>query len=136
MEDCIFCKIINGEIPSLKIYEDENTFVFLDVAKDVDGHIIVVPKKHFKNILDCDEETLCNLMKTVKKVSNHLVDDCGYEGVNLLNANEECSGQSVPHFHIHIIPRKNNDNIDAWPKFPGAKIPLEEMYKRLMVNHQ
>ena len=111
--DCVFCKIISGDIPSFKIYEDEYTLAFMDIAKDVDGHIVVIPKAHIKSILDCDVGTLNHLMFTVKKIANHLVDNCGYDGVNLLNASDESAGQSVPHFHIHIIPRKNNDGIDA-----------------------
>ena len=70
-------------------------------------------------------------MLTVKQVSNHLVDNCGYNGVNLLNASDESAGQSVPHFHIHIIPRKNKDHIDAWPHFDGAKTEREEIFKRI-----
>lgn len=75
MEDCIFCKIIRDRA-IMKIYEDNWTIAFMDKANDVDGHIIVVPKKHVKNILDCDEETLCKVISTVKKISNHLVDKC------------------------------------------------------------
>lgn len=112
MDDCIFCKIIRSD-SMMKVYEDDWTVAFMDVAKDVDGHILVIPKKHVKNILDCDVDTLSRVMNTVKRVSNHLVDKCGYEGVNLLNASDESAGQSVPHFHIHIIPRKINDEIDA-----------------------
>ena len=73
MEDCIFCKIIKGEIPCYKIYEDEYTFAFLDIAGDVDGHTLVIPKKHCKNILDCDEKTLEYVMKTVQKISKHFL---------------------------------------------------------------
>lgn len=131
MRDCIFCKIADGSVPSMKIYEDEHTFSLMDVAKDVDGHILVIPKAHKKNILDCDEETFISLMKTVKRISNHLIDKCGYEGVNLLNASGESAGQSVPHFHIHIIPRRKNDGIDAWPKFEGAKEEITEIWKKL-----
>ncbi len=131
MSDCIFCKIISGDIPSRKVFEDEWTFAFMDVAKDVDGHILVVPKTHAKNILDCDEETLAHVMNTVKRISNHLVDHCGYAGVNLLNASDECAGQSVPHFHIHIIPRKPSDGIDAWPHFSGAKQEIEDIFNAI-----
>lgn len=132
--DCIFCKIVNGDIPSLKVYEDENTMVFMDIAKDVDGHMVAIPKKHIKNILDCDEDTLNHLMGTVKKVANYCVDECGYEGVNLLNANDESAGQSVPHFHIHIIPRQSNDNVDAWPKFDGANREIKEIYNKIRIK--
>lgn len=132
--DCIFCNIANGKIPSLKVYEDEYTMVFMDIAKDVDGHMVAIPKKHIKNILDCDTDTLGYLMSTVKKVANYCVDECGYEGVNLLNASDESAGQSVPHFHIHIIPRKSNDNVDAWPKFDGAHYETEEIYKKIRMD--
>ena len=134
MSDCIFCKIISGEIPSRKIFADEWTYAFMDVAQDVDGHILVVPKAHRKNILDCDEETLAQLMRTVKKISNHLTEKCRYNGVNLLNASDESAGQSVPHFHIHIIPRKTGDGIDAWPHFDGAKQDAEEVFNSVKMQ--
>ncbi len=131
MEDCIFCKIASGEIKGLRIFENDETLAFMDIAKDVDGHILVIPKKHCKNILDCDLETLNAVAKTVKTVSNHLTENCGYEGVNLLNASDESAGQSVAHFHIHIIPRNTNDGIDGWPKFTGAKEELESVFEKL-----
>lgn len=137
MAECIFCKIISGEIPSRIVFEDEWTLAFMDVAGDVDGHILVVPKEHRKNILDCDDETLAHLMKTVKRISGHLVADCGYNGVNLLNASDESAGQSVPHFHIHIIPRKAEDGIDAWPHFVGAKQSIEEVFGKIrLINEE
>ena len=132
--NCVFCRIIKGELNSFKIYEDEHTLVFMDIAKDVDGHMLAIPKKHVKSILDCDNEYLNHLMATVKKVCNHLVDNCGYDGVNLLNASDESAGQSVPHFHVHIIPRKNNDGIDAWPKFNGATEEIEELFNKLKMQ--
>lgn len=134
MKDCLFCKIIRGELPSMKVFEDEYTLAFMDIAKDVDGHILVVPKRHYKNILDCDSVTLGNVMDTVKRISNHLTENCGYEGVNLLNASDESAGQSVPHFHIHIIPRKRNDGIDAWPVFNGAESGIEEIYDKIVMD--
>ena len=96
---------------------------------------MVIPKKHVKNILDCDDLTLSQLMCTVKKVANHLKNNCGYDGVNLLNASDESAGQTVPHFHIHIIPRKRDDGVDAWPKFNGAKEELDETLARLKMNY-
>lgn len=134
MKECIFCKIICGDIPSMKVYEDDYTLAFMDIAKDVDGHIVVVPKKHIKSILDCDIFTLNSIMSTVKIISNHLVEHCGYDGVNLLNASEESAGQSVPHFHIHIIPRNTDDGIDAWPKFEGAKNEIEETFQKITLQ--
>ena len=132
--DCLFCKIVNGDIPSFKVYEDEYTVVFMDIANDVDGHMLAIPKKHVKCILDCDTETLHHLMEAVKKVANHCVDNCGYHGVNLLNASDESAGQSVPHFHIHIIPRKSGDGVDAWPKFDGTNHEMEELFQKLRIR--
>lgn len=134
MNDCIFCKILKGELPCMKIYEDERTMAFLDIAKDVDGHILVIPKKHVTNILDADGETLSHVMNTVKKIGAHLTENCGYEGMNVLNANNECSGQTVFHLHIHVIPRKHGDGVAGFPKFAGAEIPLEEMCERLKMD--
>ncbi len=132
--DCIFCKIVNRDAPSLTVYEDEHTMVFMDIAKDVDGHMIAIPKKHIKNILDCDTDSLNHLMLTVKKIADHCVSECGYDGVNLLNASDESAGQSVPHFHIHIIPRKINDNLDTWPKFDGARHEIETVFQKIKFN--
>ena len=132
--DCVFCKIVSGDIPSFKVYEDAYTLVFMDIAKDVDGHMVAIPKNHVKSILDCDSKTLGHLMASVKKVANHCIDVCGYDGVNLLNASDESAGQSVPHFHIHIIPRRSGDNIDAWPKFEGAYHEIGELFQKLRIS--
>ena len=134
MDDCIFCKIIKGEIPSYKIYEDENTYAFLDIAGDVDGHTLVIPKKHCTNILDCDSKTLGFVMDTVKKISNHYVNNCGYNGVNIINANDKSAQQSVFHLHFHIIPRKNEDGIDCFPHFGGAKFDIKEIHQKLKID--
>lgn len=134
MSECIFCKIASGEIQGMRVYEDVETLAFMDLAKDVDGHVLVIPKKHCKNILDCDAETLSAVMNTVKKVSMHLTEKCGYDGVNLLNASDESAGQSMPHFHIHIIPRRKNDGIDAWPAFTGAKEEIADVFERIRMQ--
>lgn len=131
MNHCLFCEINNGNIPCYKIYEDRETLVFLDVAEDVDGHMLAVPKKHCAGILDCDADTLHALKNTVKKVSEHIVNHCGYDGVNLLHAAGSSAGQSVGHFHIHIIPRKSGDGINAWPTMEHHQNTLEEMQKLL-----
>ncbi len=129
--DCVFCKIASGELPCMKVYEDAHSLVFMDIAQDVDGHMLAIPKRHVGSILDCDAETLSHLAAAVKVVSDHCVGHCGYDGVNFLNASGESAGQSVPHFHIHIIPRKRGDGVDAWPKFGGAKTDLTELWKQL-----
>ena len=128
---CIFCEIIKGNIPSMKVYEDDHSLVFMDIANDVDGHMLAIPKNHCKNVLDCDEENLAHVMHAIKVVADYLVKDCGYEGVNLLNASDECAGQTVFHLHFHIIPRKKDDGINSFPTYTGGKLGVESMYKRL-----
>ena len=75
MSNCVFCRIASGEIQGLRVYEDAETLAFMDIAKDVDGHVLVIPKKHCKNILYCDQDLLNSVMKTVKKVSQHLTEN-------------------------------------------------------------
>lgn len=136
MNNCLFCRILKGEIPCFKIYEDHETLVFLDPAQDVDGHMIAIPKEHCSSILDCSEKSLKSLFKTIQVVSNHIVDNCSHNGVNLLNASGKCAGQSIHHFHMHIIPRKEHDGIDAWPSMNNHKRTLEEMQKELDMRSQ
>jgi histidine triad (HIT) family protein len=132
--DCLFCKIIKGEIPSYKIYEDEYTYAFLDIANDMDGHTVVVSKKHVNNILDCDNETLFHVMETVKKIANHYVNECKYDGVNILNNNNEAAEQSVMHFHIHLIPRKNDDDFKVFPNNKNCKLTIEQAYEKFKME--
>ena len=133
MDDCIFCKIASGEIQGLRICEDDETLAFMDLAKDYDGHILVIPKKHYRYLTDCPEEVVCRVSSMVRRVSKHLTEDCGYDGNDLLSANSPVS-QSLPHFHVHIIPRKIGDglgNPGEWPAPKGATEDVRVMYERL-----
>lgn len=134
MKDCIFCKIIKGEIPSYKIYEDKWTYSFLDISNDGNGHILVIPKKHCENILDCDIETLSHVTETIKKISNHLVENCGFSGVNILNASGADAQQSVFHLHFHILPRLKDDKINAFPKLKERKESPEELCEKIKIK--
>ncbi len=109
MKDCIFCKIVNGEIPCYKIYEDDFVLGFLDIANDAYGHTLIIPKKHYDTMMTCDNTTLSRVMEAVKKIGNHYVEDCGFDGWNILNNTGEDAGQSVMHMHIHLVPRKKDD---------------------------
>ena len=129
MKDCIFCKIVKGEIPCYKIYEDKHTLAFLDIENDANGHTLVIPKKHVDNVLGSDDKTLSRVMKTVKKVANHYVENCGFDGVNLFNINE-----LIPHLHFHIIPRKKGDGINTSPSLPKNKKSLEEICEKLRMK--
>ena len=131
MKDCLFCKIVKGEIPSYKIYEDENVYAFLDVANDVYGHTLVVPKKHYENLMDCPDRTLGKIMASVKKIGNHFVNDCGFEGYNTFNNNGKSAEQAIMHLHFHIYPRKTNDGIKISQDFGKQEKSLEEISKEL-----
>lgn len=131
MNDCIFCKIINGDIPSYKIYENDKVFAFLDIACDAYGHTLVVPKKHCVNVLDCDKEYLDAVIEAVQLISRHYVDDCGFDGVNVFNASGKAAEQSVFHLHFHIIPRKSDDGLNMWPLSGKTDLDLAEIGKKL-----
>jgi len=115
MNNCLFCKIVSGEIPCNKIYEDKNFLAFLDINPVNKGHTLVIPKKHSKNILDIDKETLKNLMVVVQKLSKQIKTALKSDGINIIINNEPTAGQVIFHTHIHIIPRFNSDNIKHWP---------------------
>lgn len=134
MSDCIFCKIVNGEIPSLRIYEDDEVYAFLDIARDSYGHTLVIPKKHCVNVLDCDEKTLDVLMRAVRKIARHYTQNCGFDGVNLMNASGLAAQQSVFHLHFHIVPRKNGDGLNTWPLNEKYEMDLEQIQRELRVN--
>lgn len=133
-DNCIFCKIIKGEIPSYKIYEDEHVFAFLDIADDVDGHTLVIPKKHYESIIDIPESDFLSLSKAVKKLASHFVTACGYSGINILQANGKSAGQSVFHLHFHIFPRNTNDGATMWPHNKVATKSLEDMQTKLQLK--
>jgi len=109
---CIFCKIIAGEIPSYKVYEDEKVLAMLDISQATIGHTLVLPKAHFEDIHEIDADTLSHLFKVVKKISDHYHDVLpGMKGINILNNNGEAAGQTVKHYHVHILPRYEDDDL-------------------------
>ena len=130
-QDCLFCKIIKGEIPSYKIYEDKYCFAFLDIAGDYEGHTLVVPKSHTESLLTANYETLTACACVCQKIARHYVQNCGYEGVNILTNANECAEQSVMHLHYHIIPRKNKDNLKIYPTRKNQGYDLEKLCEKL-----
>ncbi|MCF7923947.1 MAG: HIT family protein [Candidatus Izimaplasma sp.] len=107
--DCIFCKIIKGDIPSYKVYEDENVVAFLDISQITKGHTLIVPKKHVKNVYEMDESLASKVFVAVPKIANAIKKTYNPIGLNVINNNEK-PHQSVDHFHIHLIPRYSDDN--------------------------
>lgn len=108
--DCIFCKIIEGEIPSYKVYEDEYVLAFLDITQGTLGHTLVIPKKHYRNVYDVDEDTIATVFKVVPMLANALKRAFDPIGLNIVNNNDEPL-QSVFHFHVHLIPRYDHDGM-------------------------
>lgn len=131
--DCIFCKIIKGEIPCEKIYEDSKTLAFLDIspASPRGGHVLVMPKKHYELISDISDEDLCYLSKTVKKISKALL-KYG-PGLNIIQNNKKIAGQFVPHVHFHLIPRFENDGIliEKWQTHKYKDNEMQEISKKI-----
>ena len=107
--DCIFCKLANGVFPTNFIYEDEDFKVILDANPATKGHSLILPKKHFKNILDADEEILKKALPLAKKLSNKLIEVLKCDGVNVLQNNNKAAGQVVFHLHVHLIPRYKDE---------------------------
>lgn len=108
---CIFCKIINGEIPSKKVYEDENTLAILDISQATRGHTLVLPKKHYTNLLEISDNDYNNVMLVAKKLAKKITTNLNAEGINLLNNCGLTAGQTVMHYHVHIIPRYKEDDL-------------------------
>ena len=132
MEDCLFCKIIKGEIPSKKTYEDEYCIAFLDINPANPGHTLVVPKGHAQNIYDIDERVLSRTIITVKKIAQSLKEKMKAEGVNVIQNNGREAGQIVYHIHFHVIPRFANDNvIITYPKAKIEEKDFDEIQKKL-----
>lgn len=112
-KNCIFCKIISGEIPSATIYEDEEFKVILDISPAAEGHALILPKEHYANIYELPEELAAKAMLLAKRLGAHMTEKLSCDGLNLVQNNGEVAGQTVFHFHIHLIPRyKDGDNQD------------------------
>lgn len=110
MNNCIFCKIANGEMNSYTVFENESFRVILDISPVSIGHCLVIPKKHFKNVFEIDEQTISEGFKISKKIASALKCTFDLDGINILQNDGEAAGQTIDHFHIHVIPRKKNDN--------------------------
>ncbi len=133
MADCIFCKIIKGEIPSTKVYEDKNTVAFLDINPVAQGHLLVVPKEHAEFIEEISEKSLTEAIKVTKKLISIL--DQFNEGTNIGMNNKPAAGQLVPHVHFHLIPRNKGDGLKHWSsqKYDkGQADAIADKIKRLL----
>jgi len=130
MDMCIFCKIVNKEIPAKIIYEDDETMAFLDINPRNEGHTLVIPKKHYDNLLEAPETTLASMMNVTKLICKRMKNKLNAKGFNIVINVEKVAGQEINHLHLHIIPRYAED--EEVISFGGVKeVELDSVYEKL-----
>lgn len=131
-EDCIFCKIANGEIPSKTLYEDEDFRVILDLGPATKGHALVLPKEHFSNLYELPEDWCAKAFGLAKKMAGRMTEKLSCDGFNLVQNNGEVAGQTVFHFHIHMIPRYKDDGQKiTWKQLEPTQEELEAVREKI-----
>ena len=130
--DCIFCKIIAGEIPAFKVFEDGATLAFMDINPLAAGHLLVIPKAHTPNLFEADEAALAATMATARRVARAMRDVLGLDSLNMVQANGPWAAQSVQHLHVHLIPRKEGDGLGLdWALNPGDMGAIQAVGDRI-----
>lgn len=129
---CVFCKIISGDIPSAKIYEDDDVLAILDLSQVTYGHTLVMPKKHVSDLIECDLETYQKVMGAVQKLAKQITEKCKASGCNILSNIHEAAGQTVMHMHIHIIPRYDEHDAIEIQFNPSKKLDLTEVQNTIL----
>ena len=134
--ECIFCKIINGEIPAVKVLDEELVVAFMDINPSSKGHMLVVPKNHAENIFEIPESDLVALIKAVKRCAKAVKEALNAEGITILQLNGKASDQIVPHLHIHVIPRWQNDDlpISSWEMKKGDMEEINDIAQKVKEN--
>ncbi|MCH5270574.1 MAG: HIT family protein [Lachnospiraceae bacterium] len=131
-DDCIFCKIANGEIPSKSLYEDDNFRVILDLGPATKGHALILPKEHYANLYELPENTAAEAMKLAKTMAGKMTAKLHADGFNLVQNNGEAAGQTVMHFHLHLIPRYENDGQHIlWKPGTASSEELEDIQRQI-----
>ncbi len=131
-KNCVFCKIVRNELPSAKLFETEKVLAFLDIAPINKGHALVIPKRHFVDIHDLPEEEFKEIATVIKRIASAVKKATNAEGINVLQANGKAAGQEVFHFHVHIIPRFNDDNSGfKWLKKAYSEGEMQEFQKKI-----
>ena len=134
-DDCLFCRIISGDIPSFKVYEDERTLAFMDINPANDGHCLVIPKEHSQDVFAIAEDSIVAVVKSARRVARAVQAALQPEGVNLLQSNGAAAGQSVYHFHMHVLPRRDGDELKMnWGMKPGDMQRIGELATRIAGN--
>ena len=131
---CVFCKIVNGEIPSKKVYEDDDVLAILDISQATKGHTLVMPKKHYANLFEIDNNVYLKVMAKAKELALKITEKENALGCNILNNCNEAAGQSVMHFHVHIIPRYEGDDLTINFVDHQGKFDLNELKEEIKKN--
>jgi histidine triad (HIT) family protein len=130
--DCLFCKIVGGEIPSTRVYEDERTIAFMDINPGTRGHLLVIPREHARDVLEIDPEDLAACARTAQIMAGRVKERLQAAGVNLLNSCGQKAWQTVFHFHLHVIPRYDGDTLRLpWQPAPGDREEIAETARAL-----
>lgn len=133
--ECIFCKIVAGDIPCFKLYEDEQTLAFMDINPANEGHALVIPKEHWENVYAIPPELIAAATQTVKKVAEAVNKTLKPDGINVVQANGKGAAQSVLHFHMHILPRRIGDELKLnWGLRPGDMDAIKAVFERIKAN--
>lgn len=134
-DDCVFCKMAEGQIPVTKIYEDQTLLAFLDIGPVSDGHTLVIPKQHFEKLHDCPPDILGKVSSRLGKIAKAVTEAMSAEGYNLLCNNGYAAGQIVKHLHFHIIPRNTGDGVfDRWPAYRYKDGKIEQIADKIRQN--
>ena len=134
MSECLFCKIIVRELPSTRVFENDDALAFLDIHPVNPGHTLLVPKKHCTMLTDADDETIANLGKLLKRVASAVIKGTGADGCNISVNNGAAAGQQVFHLHWHIIPRFSSDGLKLWPQKEYANNQREEVAEKIRTS--
>ena len=130
--DCLFCKIVADEVPSVRVHEDDRTIAFMDINPATRGHVLVVPREHSRDLMDIDPEDLGAVARAAQSVAQTMPDRLGADGVNLLNSCGRAAWQTVFHFHVHVIPRYDGDPLRLpWTPAPGDRDEIAESARAL-----
>jgi len=133
--DCIFCKMVAGQIPVARVYEDEIVLAFLDIGPISDGHTLVIPKQHFEKLHDCPAELLGEVVLRLGRIAGAVVAAMNADGYNLLCNNGRAAGQLIEHLHFHIVPRNVGDGVfDRWPSYRYPQGKVEKIADKIREN--
>ena len=131
-DDCLFCKMVAGQIPVTKIYEDDDVFAFLDIGPISDGHTLVMPKQHFEMLHDCPSDLLGRIGSKIGKIAGAVADAMNSDGYNVLCNNGKAAGQLIEHLHFHIITRKAGDSLfNQWPAYRYEQGKIEVIAEKI-----